>query len=60
MINLDLYLPDERTEKFLCLLKSKRNIDSTPIKIYISSANPYNNGLQKIYRIYNNTELMEE
>jgi len=59
MIDLDIYYPNASVEKFLELPKLKLTRDYSPIKVYISTANPYNSWLQKLYNIYNNTELME-
>ena len=57
MIDLDLYYSNERVEKFLDLLKVKRNKDYPSIKVYISSANTDLHWLQKIYDFYNKEEV---
>ena len=59
MIDLDIYRPNREVEGFLEYLKVKLKKDYPPIKVYISTANPYNSWLQKLYNIYNSTELME-
>lgn len=59
MIDLDVYYPNEAVEEFLESLKVKLKKDHPSIKVYISTASPYNNWLQKLYNFYNNTELME-
>lgn len=59
MIDRDIYYPNEIVEEFLESLKVKLKKDNHSIKVYISTANPYNSWLQKLYNIYNNTELME-
>lgn len=60
MIDLDIYYPNQTVEDFLDSLKPKFIKDFSPIKVYISTASPYNHWLQKLYTFYNNTELMEE
>ncbi len=55
MIDLDIYYPNQRVEEFLKSLKIKLIKDYHPIKVYISTTNPYNHWLYKFY----NTELME-
>lgn len=59
MIDSDVYCPNRTTEWVLGSLKLKLTKDYSPIKVYISTVNPYNSWLQKLYNIYNNTELME-
>lgn len=59
MIDLDIYYPNRAVEDFLEPLKTKLSKDYSSTKVYISTANPYNSWLQKLYNIYNNTELME-
>lgn len=59
MIDLDIYRPNREVEGFLEYLKVKLKKDYPSIKVYISTLNPYNSWLQKLYSIYNNTELME-
>ena len=59
MIDLDMYNGKPEVEEFLESLKLKLRKDYSPIKVYISTANPYEHWLQKLYNIYNNTELME-
>ena len=59
MIDRDLYCTNQLVEEFLESLKVKLKKDNPSIKVYISTANPYNSWLQKLYNIYNNTELME-
>lgn len=59
MIDLDIYCPNRAVEDFLESFKVKLSKDYSPIKVYISTTNPYNSWLQKLYDIYNNTELME-
>jgi hypothetical protein len=59
MIDRDIYYPNEIVEEFLELLKVKLKKNNPSIKVYISTTNPYNSWLQKLYNIYNNTELME-
>lgn len=59
MIDRDVYYTNRSVEDFLESLKTKLSKDYSPIKVYISTANPYNSWLQKLYNIYNNTELME-
>jgi len=59
MIDLDIYRPNQVVEEFLQSLKVKLNKDYPTTKVYISTASPYNNWLQKLYTFYNNTELME-
>lgn len=57
MVDLDLYCPNERVEKFLESLKIKPNKNYHSIKVYISSANPDSHWLQKIYNFYNKEEV---
>lgn len=59
MIDLDIYCPNREVEEFLEYFKVKLKKDYHSIKVYISTSNPYNSWLQKLYNIYNNTELME-
>ena len=60
MIDFDIYNGKLAVEEFLESLKLKLTKDHSHIKVYISTANPYNHWLQKLYNFYNNTELMEE
>ena len=60
MIDLDLYYPNERVEKFLEQLKIKLNKNYPTTKVYISSARPNSHWLQKIYNFYNNEEVKNE
>ena len=60
MIDFDIYRPNREVEEFLEYLKVKLKNNNPSIKVYISTANPYNNWLQKLYNFYNNTELMED
>ena len=57
MIDLDLYYPNERVEKFLDSLKVKLKKDYPTIKVYISSAGLNNHWLRKIYNFYNKEEV---
>jgi hypothetical protein len=59
MIDRDIYYPNKAVEEFLESLKVKLKKDNPSIKVYISTSNQYNSWLQKLYNIYNNTELME-
>ena len=59
MIDLDIYYPNKTVEDFLQNLKIQLNRDRSTVKVYISTANPHNHWLQKLYNFYNNTELME-
>jgi hypothetical protein len=59
MFDRDIYYTNQNVEEFLESLKLKLRKDYSPIKVYISTASPYNSWLQKLYNIYNNTELME-
>lgn len=56
MIDLDIYYSNKTVEEFLESLKAKLSKDYSPIKVYISTANPYNHWL---YKFYDNIELME-
>lgn len=56
MIDLDIYCPNSRVEKFLETLKLKLRKPHPTIKVYISTASPYDHWLKTFY----NTELMEE
>lgn len=60
MIYLDIYYLNPYVENFLKSLKVKLKKDYPTAQVYISTANPYNGWLQKLYNFYNNTELMEE
>jgi hypothetical protein len=60
MVDRDIYYPNKTVEEILESLNVKLKKDNPSIKVYISTANPYNSWLQKLYNIYNNTELMEE
>lgn len=60
MVDLDIYYTNQVVEEFLQLLKVKLNKDYPTTKVYISTANPYNNWLQKLYNFYNNTNLIKE
>lgn len=55
MIDLDIYYPSQAVEEFLESFKLKSTKNYNPIKIYISTVNPYRHWLYKIY----NTKLME-
>jgi hypothetical protein len=59
MIDLDIYCPNPYVEKFLESLKIKLIKDYSPINVYISTTNPYKHWSQKLYNIYDHTELME-
>lgn len=59
MIDRDVYIPNRTVENFLESLKAKLSKEYSPVKVYISTANPYNHWLRNVYNIYNNTELME-
>ena len=56
MIDLDICYPNSHVEKFLETLKLKLKKDHPNIKVYISTASPYDHWLKTFY----NTELMEE
>jgi hypothetical protein len=56
MIDLDVYSPNRTTEWFFGSLKLKLTKDRPPINVYISTANPYNSWLQKLYNFYNKKE----
>jgi hypothetical protein len=60
MIDLDIYCPNIAVEKFLEQLKVRLKKDCPTTTVYISTANPYNSWLQKLYKFYYNTESMEE
>ena len=57
MIDIDIYHDNHVVEEFLQSLKLKINRDChNTIKVYISTANPYNHWLQKLYSFYNEKE----
>jgi hypothetical protein len=56
MIDLDIYHTNETVENFLQSLKLNLNKDYPTTKVYISTANPNNNWLQKQYIIYNEVD----
>lgn len=58
MIDRDIYFTNQVVEEFLHVLKTELGKEYSPIKVYISTSNPYNHWLQKSYIIYNNTNLM--
>lgn len=61
MIDLDIYYHNPSVEKnFLESLKLKPTKDHPSIKVYISTANPYNSWLQKLYNFYNKKEEQNE
>lgn len=60
MIDQDIYFINPRVEELLKVIKAKFKKDYPSTKIYISTANQNSSWLQKLYNIYNNTELMEE
>lgn len=53
MIDIDIYNCKSAVEEFLESLKLKISKDCSPIKVYISTANPYNHWL---YNFYNKKE----
>ena len=59
MIDLDLYFINPDVEEFLEPFQLNIRKPHSLIEIYISTASPYNNCLQKMYNIYNSTNLME-
>jgi hypothetical protein len=54
MIDLDIYYPNKTVEDFLQNIKIQLNRDCPTVKVYISTANPYQ------HWIINNTNLMED
>lgn len=56
MIDFDLYRANRMGEEFLQLLKVKFNKAYPTIRVYISTANPYNNWSQKLCNIYSKKE----
>ena len=44
------YYVNPMAEEFLQLLKSRLSKDHSPIKVYISTASPYNHWLYDLYR----------
>lgn len=53
MIDCDIYYIDRDVEMLINQLRSKLKQDSPSTKVYISTSNPYNNWLKKLYIIYN-------
>lgn len=56
MIDVDICHNEPVIEEFLKSLKVKFRKDYSPIKIYISTANPYNHWSQKLYNFYDKKE----
>lgn len=56
MIDIDMYNGKPAVEEFLESFKLKLRKDYPPIKVYISTANPYNSWSQKLYNFYNKKE----
>jgi hypothetical protein len=59
VIDIDLYNTNQSVEELLESLKLNLRKDYSPIKVYVSTASPYEHWLQKLYNIYNSTNLME-
>jgi hypothetical protein len=60
MIDRDIYYQNKTVEEFIESLKTKFKKSCSHTKIYISTTNPYDDWLKKIYSSYNNTKLTEE
>lgn len=57
MIDLDIYCPNERTERLLQLLKTQLNKNYPTTKVYMSSVGMNDHWLQQIYNFYNKEEV---
>ena len=60
MIDFDVYCPSPRVENLLQSLRIRLNKDFPTTKVYISTANPYNNWLEKLYNFYYKKEEENE
>ena len=50
MIDFDMYCPNSRTENLLQQFTLKLTKEHPHIKVYISTANPYNNWLYELHK----------
>lgn len=60
MIDFDIYVPSPRVENLLQSLKIRLGKDYPTTKVWISTANPYNPWLEKLYNFYNKKEEQDE
>lgn len=56
MVDRDIYYVDPAVEEFLQLTAARLRKDYPTTKVYISTANPYNHWLEKLYNFYNKKE----
>jgi hypothetical protein len=56
VIDIDTYYINPEVEEFVKPFKLNFRKPYCPIKVYISTANPYNHWLQKLYNFYNKKE----